>query len=552
MTHRKSPRAKNLQPFKFSDVDPLVLAEPKILYVLCGQGLGDVIFGNRLLLLLRQRLKTWKIIVFLSREWADISVVDDLDLTVVWYPLITEYPDRYKWGQEYIIDNSLENNETVFFIRWDSLALPDRYSRFETVFESTCRGIGLSIEEKDCRGYVPYSEKASDQAERVLEKLGLSPSDYYVLGPHTGSHKNWGIQNYEELGRKLYSEYGLKCIIVGVDKDPIPQIPESFSLLSYPLDIVSEVISRSAFFVGNDSGITHMAGCSDIPVYEIFAKARLEPLIEWRTLSPFARYILEPFLDDSNQISVDTVFYLIRMDLEFFKKNKKIEQVVCLACQRRMVYTIRADDCSVCYLCFCGGGFQFNKANEEPSSFSQSIELFKQSGTLPSSPLDIVNLKSYIENTQERKYEVVLTISNPYKPPTFSDAPLSPVFFWSIDATFLFFKELGYFPEKISEFWVDNKSFQKISFTRDISRKHLMIPWGGGNGYCQTIELYFKYFCWNAFATYFRAGKIPQSILNYEHKKNLMITASLFVFTAFKGRKSGVMFLKNIFRYFKM
>ncbi|MHB8370103.1 MAG: glycosyltransferase family 9 protein [Leptospirales bacterium] len=543
---------KKLQPFRFSS--DLLKSPPSILYFLSGQGLGDVIFGNRLLLFLRGCLPDWKIVIFYSTEWKDISVAEELGATVVWYPSIQEFPDRYKWGIKFL-ENQKSQNRNVYFLRWDSLDLPDRYSLRETVFESMSRGVGLVLKDCDRRGYVPFSKTASMKADAFLKDKNLEKGGYYVFGPHTGQHKNWGIQNYEKLGKKLTNKFGLRCIVVGVKSDPVPDIPDRVDLLSAPLDVVKEVISRATFFVGNDSGITHMAGCCDIPVYEVFAKARLEPLIEWRTLSPFSRYVIEPAMGDENRISVDTLFYLIEKDFESFRKQKEIFYYFCPACQRKMEYVVGAESFSIDFMCACGGILRvLSNDNAEILSEKEISKVDHFQVLLSSSLSEIDSFSKDLKNGKYKELNVRMEIPNPYKPKFLlrkaSSANSSSSFFWSLDSALLFFKRYDYTPTRIVSVKSKNSELYNdvdISLSLKGHGQSLTIPWGGGEGLCLKSEIYFTYFCWNTFGNLYRSIKIPKSIYLYEKKKRMMFFAALFVFTAFKGKASGIMFLKTCF-----
>ena len=81
-------------PFRFSEVHTLQ-STGSTLYILFGQGLGDLIYGNRVLHLLCRKLTGWKIFVFLSKEWEDLSIFNEEYVTLIWYPSIQEYGDRF-------------------------------------------------------------------------------------------------------------------------------------------------------------------------------------------------------------------------------------------------------------------------------------------------------------------------------------------------------------------------------------------------------------------------------------------------------------------------
>lgn len=535
-------------PFRFNAANTFQSTE-NTLYILFGQGLGDLIYGNRVLHLLCRKLKGWKIFVFLSKEWEDLSILSEENVTVIWYPSIQEFGDRFKWGYEYIKKNGKKNG-TEYFIHWDSQSLPDRYARHETVFESTCREINISLIDKDLRGYIPDSKTEKQIVYDFLKSYNLQEKKFYVLGPHTGDHKNWGIENYEALGKKLYQEFKYKCVIVGVSNAKVPQIAESIPLLSCSLDMIANVISHSAFFVGNDSGITHLAACLDIPVYEVFAKARLEPLIEWRTLGPFVRHVIEPNLDDANSILPETLFHIIKRDLSSFEKNKTLRFEVCPACKKKMSYIVFCDEQIVTSMCGCGGILTLSE-NSENKEIDDPLNSLNVSNVFMPSNLGIIqHFKKFLSSDKIQEFEVCISLVNPFKPINCikTDEKSHSKFFWSLDSLLLFFKDLGLMPVKIKK--DESHKFYRINFSKNRKGFFLFFPWGGGNGLCMNSDLYFRYFCWMPFANYYRASKIPKNILDCDKDKRISILASIFIFTSFLGIKSAVLLMKNLIRLF--
>ncbi len=101
--------------------------------------------------------------------------------------------------------------------------------------------------------------------------------DYYVV--HHGAGfllKIWPTEKYAELIEKLWNIYPqLKCKIIQGPKDP--DIKKYFSkpmphikYITGGMEDVGEAMSGALFHIGNDAGITHVAGAYNVPTVGIY------------------------------------------------------------------------------------------------------------------------------------------------------------------------------------------------------------------------------------------------------------------------------------------
>ncbi len=128
-------------------------------------------------------------------------------------------------------------------------------------------------------------EPAARQLYNVLRPLGLGafpagmtifslptaprrelPARFAVLHVGSGSHeKNWPVQHFAALGREaLAAGFDLLVSRGEADAEPVAQatalLGEDCQVVTTDLVDLAAIISRAAFFVGNDSGVTHLAG----------------------------------------------------------------------------------------------------------------------------------------------------------------------------------------------------------------------------------------------------------------------------------------------------
>lgn len=157
--------------------------------------------------------------------------------------------------------------------------VPYRHDRHEVEnFLDVLRSDGVKIEDAHLEIWTTAEEDAN--ALRLIREIGLSAGDrIVVIHPFSAViERGWPMENFAALANRLLSETDLHPVIVGADKDR-----ESFMAARRLFDVgVRELIGRctlretisllkrSALFIGNDSGIMHLAAAAGIPVVALF------------------------------------------------------------------------------------------------------------------------------------------------------------------------------------------------------------------------------------------------------------------------------------------
>lgn len=100
---------------------------------------------------------------------------------------------------------------------------------------------------------------------------------YYTIHPGAGFLlKTWPIENYASLIDRLTKEFPtLKCkVIAGPnDPDPTPFLKEKsdhIELITGGMNDVGKAMEHALFHIGNDAGITHVAGAYNVPTVGIY------------------------------------------------------------------------------------------------------------------------------------------------------------------------------------------------------------------------------------------------------------------------------------------
>ena len=130
--------------------------------------------------------------------------------------------------------------------------------------------------------------------EGIAELPG--PGPWLAVAPGSGQpRKNWPLAHYYELSRALGWEYGLKVVwLAGPGEEAMLPYLEALAqaqghlLLAHRLLArVARVLSRCRLYIGNDSGLTHLAAAVDKPeVLALFGPT--DPRV-WAPLGPRVR-----------------------------------------------------------------------------------------------------------------------------------------------------------------------------------------------------------------------------------------------------------------------
>lgn len=147
--------------------------------------------------------------------------------------------------------------------------------RSETYFNLLRRSVDTEI------GYVKPKLFLSDDdintGLKLLKDFGVTEGQKFVVIAFraVGESRRWGIDKYTELTKRIISEYDLKVVLVGLDVDRLDgdkiALAAGESRVSNQAGKTSvreltSVISQAGMFIGNDSGVAHLAAAVGAPV----------------------------------------------------------------------------------------------------------------------------------------------------------------------------------------------------------------------------------------------------------------------------------------------
>ncbi len=242
-------------------------------------------------------------------------------MVILGYPRILELAEGHFYADQVLsID---QKGMATFFVQDGFLdyTLSEFFKKFDmvVVFGKDQGGILLRNLKRICQGQIlhinsfpTWEEKIhlTDHLLRQLSKYGLSISEtlpklflnesdrswgnqfwkekglggegrdnVVVIHPGSGSKKKvWPVERFAQLVQTLQSHFSLQFLIVigpaeGIEVQrvferlgkPSPIVVRGFSLIR-----LASVMEGSGLFIGNDSGITHMASALGIPTIAIF------------------------------------------------------------------------------------------------------------------------------------------------------------------------------------------------------------------------------------------------------------------------------------------
>jgi ADP-heptose:LPS heptosyltransferase len=109
-------------------------------------------------------------------------------------------------------------------------------------------------------------------ATSCLRNRGIEGRSLLLLHPGSGSpKKNWPLDLFYETVCHWTRMGGEAAFFLGPAESELPSRFERWpSFRHLPLSIVAGVLSQAAAFVGNDSGVTHLAAAIGVPTFALF------------------------------------------------------------------------------------------------------------------------------------------------------------------------------------------------------------------------------------------------------------------------------------------
>ena len=138
----------------------------------------------------------------------------------------------------------------------------------------------LAIYVDEPRAKIHPSDSDREMASRFLKMVGREP--IVAIHPGSGSEKkNWPVENFAAVARWVSDELAAQLLVVEGEADERVVAKLTRLLEPRPITVASRlklvelaaVLERCVLFLGNDSGITHIAAAVGTPVVAMFGSA---------------------------------------------------------------------------------------------------------------------------------------------------------------------------------------------------------------------------------------------------------------------------------------
>lgn len=144
------------------------------------------------------------------------------------------------------------------------------------VFGDILKHIGIDIpRERLDRLYVaPAGQEEASRLHEVLQENGLAAGEGYVVSSPITAYflKNWPLERWNELYKRIYDMYGLKCVVFGTgeldfawDEQAVVNLWGRLSLRQ-----VRELIANASLLVNSCSMPVHVAAATGTPCVVLY------------------------------------------------------------------------------------------------------------------------------------------------------------------------------------------------------------------------------------------------------------------------------------------
>ncbi|MGI8640006.1 MAG: glycosyltransferase family 9 protein [Pyrinomonadaceae bacterium] len=147
--------------------------------------------------------------------------------------------------------------------------------------------VGIPVDDKP-KSRLVVTEKALDSIESKLSSFILHPSSFALLHPTAAfATKQWAAENFARVAEFLHGK-GLQTVAVATPKErevlarleQLSKVPIlTFDNLTLPE--ITALASRAKIFIGNDSGIAHIAAAVNAPGVVIFGSSNINHWRPW-------------------------------------------------------------------------------------------------------------------------------------------------------------------------------------------------------------------------------------------------------------------------------
>jgi len=486
----------------------------KIIHVL-EFGLGDTVNAIPIIKGTKKAFSKAKLIVYCEKRWLEIV-----------RPYLSKEDELIGW------DAILESYDHIFAglkLSGANGALVPHMMRFSTQLahgeskqEALVRGLNLKFFVPEIRPEMKISDQHKITAEQLLLKKNLVKNEFVVITPNKSrkSEKFWKTDLFEELACLITRDLGLQIVLLGEGKDVDLDIPGAIKFSDLNIFEAGLVISQSAFFIGLDSGLSHVSAIFDTPSLILYPYLSQDVTpFEVRVHSPFSFSIMAHL--HAQEILPKDVLNGIMI----LKNSGKLRsQSFCPACGRVMCYLDKISSIKLVRRCVCGTGITILKEKDQTSSYEIPSADCLQNQEAPDDlflPGTLHEMISFLGTVKGRKHFSISGIETQDMKSHRSEDRRNYLghpddLDFSIDGVLFCLFQLGYVPQKIIRCdLIKQDESLKIEFTLVGSlnnQKKMTFFWKGKNLTLPDWRWYLRYFSWEFWGSEKTLDQLPKKV----------------------------------------
>ena len=162
-------------------------------------------------------------------------------------------------------------------LSFDARPRPEMRIHMSAYLQQPLRELGVAVATEPAR--LLLTPEDARRAAHWWSEHDLTNRCVVAIHPGSGSAaKNWPAQRFAEVARYLQSERRARILLAGgpADDDAVQKVQHGLHgqdcilLNRFPLPLLAAILARCQAYIGNDSGVSHLAAAVGVPTVSIF------------------------------------------------------------------------------------------------------------------------------------------------------------------------------------------------------------------------------------------------------------------------------------------
>jgi ADP-heptose:LPS heptosyltransferase len=236
-----------------------------------------------------------------------VSSFDRVDLAALFQPAVVsaeslqQYLARfdlilsYATPSQHVFARNLARVAHGRALSFDARPGPALAAHMSEYLQQPLRELGVALSTQPPR--LQLTAEDQEEAARWWEEHDLGDGSVVAIHPGSGSPaKNWPAERFGALAQYLQRERGARVLLLSgpADESAVGEVQQKLDGQEYtllhnlPLHLVAAILARCQAYVGNDSGVSHLAAAMGVPTVAIFGPT--DPDV-WAPRGPSVRVV---------------------------------------------------------------------------------------------------------------------------------------------------------------------------------------------------------------------------------------------------------------------